>query len=44
MMKRTNIWITVEQHTKLGQLSKKKLAPVSALVRLAIDEFLKKQK
>jgi len=55
MMKRTNIWITVKQHRQLHKLSKerpKKLSrssktrgtPASELIRLAIDEFLKKQK
>jgi len=42
-MKRTNIWLTDEQHKKLGELSGKTLAPMSALIRRAIDEFLARQ-
>lgn len=44
MKKRTNIYLTTEQWRRLGQLSKKTLAPVSALIRRAIDDFLRKQK
>ena len=40
---RTNIYLTGEQHKKLAGLSKKTLAPVAALIRKAIDEFLKQQ-
>ncbi|MFZ0335851.1 MAG: ribbon-helix-helix domain-containing protein [Candidatus Acidiferrales bacterium] len=43
-MKRTNIYLTDEQMKRLEGLSKKTLAPVAALVRRAIDEFLKRQK
>jgi Ribbon-helix-helix domain len=42
-MKRTNIYLTDEQHRRLGKLSEKTLAPVAALIRRAIDEFLKRQ-
>jgi metal-responsive CopG/Arc/MetJ family transcriptional regulator len=39
-MKRTVIWLTNEQVKKLAAMSKKSLAPVSALVRQAVKEFL----
>ena len=42
--RRTNIYLTDEQLQRLGALSKKTMAPVAALVRKAIDEFLKRQK
>ena len=42
-MKRTVIWLTDRQRIALTVLSRKSLAPVSALVRLAVDEFLKKR-
>jgi predicted DNA-binding protein len=44
MKRRTNIYLTAEQHKKLAALSKQTLAPVAALIRRAIDEFLKRQK
>jgi hypothetical protein len=40
-MKRTVIWLTSEQVKKLTLMSKKSLAPVSALVRQAVKEFLR---
>src|SRR6267142_4581370 len=42
-MKRTVIWLTERQRKALTLLSKKTLAPVSALVRHAVDEFLRKR-
>ncbi len=41
-MKRTNIWLTDEHLKKLKALSEKTAAPVSALIRKAIEEYLKK--
>ena len=43
-MKRTVIWLTERQRRALTGLSRKSLAPMSALVRHAVDEFLRKQK
>jgi predicted DNA-binding protein len=43
-MKRTNIYLTDKQHAELAKLSKRTLAPAAALIRKAIDEFLKRQK
>ncbi|MDX6713172.1 MAG: hypothetical protein QOH96_4188 [Blastocatellia bacterium] len=40
VMKRTVVWLTNEQVKVLTALSKKSLAPVSALVRRAVKEFL----
>jgi hypothetical protein len=42
-MKRTNIWIGEADLRKLKTLSDKTGAPVSALVRKAIAEYLKKK-
>ena len=42
-MKRTVIWLTERQRKALTLLSKQTLAPVSALVRHAVDEFLRKR-
>jgi predicted DNA-binding protein len=42
-MKRTNIWLTYEQIKKLKALTEKTGAPASALVRRAIDAYLKKK-
>jgi hypothetical protein len=42
-MKRTVIWLTERQRKELTILSKKSLAPVSALVRHAVDEFLRRK-
>ena len=41
-MKRTVVWLTDRQLRALAALSKKSLAPVSALVRHAVDEFLRR--
>jgi predicted DNA-binding protein len=43
-MKRTNIWLKDSQAKKLKALSKKTDIPMSALIRRAIDEYLKKKK
>ena len=43
-MKRTNIWLKEDHLKKLRVLSEKTGAPVSALIRRAIDEYLKKKK
>ena len=40
IMKRTVVWLTDEQAKALAAMSKKSLAPVSALVRQAVKEFL----
>jgi predicted DNA-binding protein len=43
-MKRTNIWLA-EGHLKgLKAISEKTGAPVSALIRKAIEEYLKKKR
>lgn len=42
-MKRTVVWLTDEQTKTLAELSGKSLAPVSALVRQAVKEFLQKK-
>ena len=39
-MKRTVVWLTNKQVKALAAMSKKSLAPVSALVRQAVKEFL----
>jgi len=43
-MKRTNINVREDQHKKLRALSEKTGATVSALIRKAIDAYLKKSK
>lgn len=43
MKKRTNIYLTQEQWQRLGKLSEKTLAPASALIRRAVDEYLDRQ-
>jgi predicted DNA-binding protein len=43
-VKRTNINLRDDQHKKLGTLSEKTGAPMSALIRKAIDEYLKKKR
>ncbi len=43
-MKRTNIWLKEGHWKKLKAISEKTGAPVSALIRKAIDEYLKKKK
>jgi hypothetical protein len=40
VMKRTVVWLTDKQSEALSKMSKKSLAPVSALVRQAVKEFL----
>jgi predicted DNA-binding protein len=42
-MKRTNIWLTDEHLKRLKVLHGKTGAPVSALIRKAIEEYLKKK-
>jgi hypothetical protein len=39
-MKRTVVWLTNDQVKALTAMSKKSLAPVSALVRQAVKDFL----
>lgn len=43
-MKRTVVWLTDRQVKKLLAISKRSLAPVSALVRQAVSEFLKRRR
>jgi Ribbon-helix-helix domain len=43
-MKRTVIWLTDRQRRELTVLSRRSLVPVSALVRHAVDEFLRRQR
>jgi hypothetical protein len=43
-MKRTVIWLTDSQVKTLTGMSKKSLAPVSALARQAVREFLQGRK
>jgi metal-responsive CopG/Arc/MetJ family transcriptional regulator len=43
-MKRTVVWLTKQQVKALDAMSQKSLAPVSALVRRAVDEFLKRKR
>jgi hypothetical protein len=43
-MKRTVVWLTEQQVRSLAHMSEKSLAPVSALIRQAVKEFLEKQK
>jgi hypothetical protein len=40
VMKRTVVWLTNDQVKTLAAMSKKALAPVSALVRQAVKEYL----
>ena len=42
-MKRTTLWLREDQVKKLQFLSGKTAAPVSALIRKAIDQYLKKK-
>jgi len=44
MKTRKSLFVDDDQWRRLKALSEKTLAPVSALVRKAIEEFLKKQK
>ncbi len=41
-MRRTVVWLTDQQAKELAKMSEKSLAPVSALVRQAVKEFLQK--
>jgi predicted DNA-binding protein len=43
-MKRTNIWLRRDHQGKLKAISKKTGEPVSALIRRAIEEYLKRAK
>ena len=43
-MIRTNIWLREDHQKKLKVMSEKTGAPVSALIRKAIEEYLKKAK
>ena len=43
-MKRTNIWLQDDHLTKLKVISERTGAPVSALIRKAIEEYLKKKR
>jgi hypothetical protein len=43
-MKRTNINFREDQWAKLGKLSAKTGAPISVLIRKAVDGYLKKKK
>jgi predicted transcriptional regulator len=43
-MKRTTIWLSDDQRKALKKISDRTAAPISALVRKAITEFLKKNK
>jgi hypothetical protein len=43
-MRRTVVWLTDPQAKQLARISEKSLAPVSALVRLAVEEFLAKSR
>ena len=43
-MKRTSIWLTEPQLKQFKKLSEKTGAPVSELIRRALDEYLKKEK
>jgi metal-responsive CopG/Arc/MetJ family transcriptional regulator len=43
-MKRTVVWLTERQARALGRISEKSFAPVSALVRQAVKEFLQRKR
>jgi predicted DNA-binding protein len=43
-MKRTNIWLRDDQLKKLRVISENTGAPVSALIRKAIEAYLKKKR
>jgi predicted DNA-binding protein len=43
-VKRTNIWLKEDHLKKLKVLSENTAAPVSALIRKAIEQYLKKPK
>jgi metal-responsive CopG/Arc/MetJ family transcriptional regulator len=42
-MKRTVVWLTEQQIKALTETSETSLAPVSALIRQAVKEFLEKR-
>lgn len=42
-MKRTNIWLKEDHLKKLKALSEKTGAPVSALIRKAIEKYIKEK-
>ena len=44
MMKRTTIWLTEQERTKLKALSKRTGIQIAELIRRFIDEGLSKQK
>ncbi len=44
MMKRTVVWLTDKQTKALAKMSAKSLASISALVRRAVEEFLRKNR
>ena len=44
IMRRTVVWLTDKQIKMLAKISSKSLAPTSALVRQAVDEFLRRKK
>jgi metal-responsive CopG/Arc/MetJ family transcriptional regulator len=43
-MKRTVVWLTGEQAAELARISARTFAPVSALVRKAVQQFLRKKR
>jgi len=43
-MKRTVVWLTEQQIKDLGRMSKRSLAPISALVREAVKDFLRRKR
>jgi predicted DNA-binding protein len=43
-MQRTTIWLKEDHREKLKMLSENTGAPVSALIRKAIEEYLKKRR
>jgi predicted DNA-binding protein len=43
-LKRTNMWLREDHLKKLKALSEKTGARVSALIRMAIEEYLKKKR
>jgi predicted DNA-binding protein len=43
-MKRTALFLREDQIQKLEAISKKTMAPVAALIRAAVDEYLNKKK